>query len=141
MNQENEAWLYGLIQNQDIQKANFAKLTIQESNKIIVSTQVVNEVCINLIKKISLPEAQIQKIIRAFYLKCAEIVELNQETLLKSSYLRDKYKLSFWDSLIVASALQGSAIRLYSEDMQNGLVVEKKLTIINPFASLIPTPS
>jgi len=55
--------------------------------------------------------------------------------------LRDKYKLSFWDSIIVASALQGGAVRLYSEDMQNGLVVENKLTIINPFASLVPTPN
>lgn len=93
-----------------------------------MSTQVVNEVSINLRKKIFLPETQIQKIIRAFYLKCVEIVELNQETLLKSSQLRDKYKLSFWDSIIVASALQGGAVRLYSEYMQNCLVVENKLT-------------
>jgi predicted nucleic acid-binding protein len=137
---DNNIWLYGLLQNQDTQKAHFAKLTIQESNKVIVSTQVINEVCINLIKKISLPEAQVQKLITAFYLKCVDIVELNQETLVKSSQLRNKYNLSFWDSIIVASALLGGAVRLYSEDMQNGLIVENKLTIINPFASLVSTP-
>jgi len=58
MNQEDEIcfidsniWLYALLQYQDTQKANIAKLTIQKSNKIIVSTQVINEVCVNFIKK------------------------------------------------------------------------------------------
>jgi predicted nucleic acid-binding protein len=44
-----------------------------------------------------------------------------------------KYSLSFWDSLIVASALAANAEILYSEDMQNGLLIENKLRIINPF--------
>jgi predicted nucleic acid-binding protein len=134
---DSNIWLYALVQHQDTQKTEIAKLTIQNSHKIIVSTQVINEVCINLVKKISLPETQVRKLITAFYQKCHDIVELNQETLLKSSQLRDSYNFSFWDSLIVATALQGSAVRFYSEDMQNGLLVEQKLTIINPFASLV----
>jgi predicted nucleic acid-binding protein len=136
---DSNIWLYALLQHQETQKADIARLTIQDSQKIIVSTQVINEVCVNLIKKISLPETQVQKLITAFYEKCFDVVELNQKTLQKSSQLREKYNLSFWDSLIVASALQGHAMRLYSEDMQNGLVVENQLTIINPFASLVPT--
>ena len=35
--------------------------------------------------------------------------------------------LSFWDSLIVASALYADANILYSEDMQHGLIVSEKL--------------
>ncbi len=60
-------------------------------------------------------------------------MSLNQEILLKASELRMKYSLSFWDSLIVASALAANAEILYSEDMQNGLLIENKLRIINPF--------
>ena len=41
--------------------------------------------------------------------------------------------LSFWDGLIVASALFGNANILYSEDMQDGLMIDNQLTIINPF--------
>ncbi len=41
--------------------------------------------------------------------------------------------LSFWDSLIVASALAAGANVLYSEDIQDGLIVLKQLNIINPF--------
>lgn len=44
------------------------------------------------------------------------------------------YRFSYWDSLIVSSALTEGATLIYSEDMQNGLKVENQLRIINPFA-------
>ncbi len=40
---------------------------------------------------------------------------------------------SFWDSLIVSSALSGGCKVLYSEDMQHKLVINQRLTILNPF--------
>jgi len=46
---------------------------------------------------------------------------------------REKYKYSYWDSLILASALENSCSILYSEDMQHGQVIEDSLKIINPF--------
>jgi len=52
---------------------------------------------------------------------------------LKASDLRSRYSFSFWDGLILASALFADAEILYSEDMQNGLTVENKLKIVNPF--------
>ena len=48
-------------------------------------------------------------------------------------YLRMLYRLSFWDSLIVACAVQSDVPILYSEDMQHGLIVSEKLEIVNPF--------
>lgn len=39
----------------------------------------------------------------------------------------------FYDSLIVASALESECTILYSEDMQPGLVIENQLKIVNPF--------
>jgi predicted nucleic acid-binding protein len=50
-----------------------------------------------------------------------------------ASVLREQYAFSFWDSLIVSSALQADAVILYSEDMQDGLVVENRVRIIDPF--------
>ncbi len=41
---------------------------------------------------------------------------------------------SFWDSLIIAAALDSGCTTLYSEDMQNGLKIDF-LTIVNPFNS------
>lgn len=47
--------------------------------------------------------------------------------------LRERYALGFYDALIVAAALEGGCTRLWSEDMQDGLRVDR-LTIRNPFA-------
>jgi predicted nucleic acid-binding protein len=48
--------------------------------------------------------------------------------------LRESYSLSHWDSLVVAAALQADTSILYTEDMQDGLIVANQLTIVNPFA-------
>jgi predicted nucleic acid-binding protein len=53
--------------------------------------------------------------------------------LISASKLRHNYCFSYWDSLIVASALKAKVAILYSEDMQNELIVDKSLKIINPF--------
>lgn len=44
-----------------------------------------------------------------------------------------RYKYSFWDSLIVASALEANCSILYTEDLQHNQIIENKLTIVNPF--------
>jgi predicted nucleic acid-binding protein len=48
--------------------------------------------------------------------------------------LARRYQLSFYDALIVAAALASEAETLFSEDMQDGLVIADRLTIRNPFA-------
>lgn len=45
----------------------------------------------------------------------------------------ERYKLSTYDSMIVGAALESGCDTLLSEDMQDGLVVERRLTIRNPF--------
>jgi predicted nucleic acid-binding protein len=44
-----------------------------------------------------------------------------------------RYKLSFYDSLIISAALLDDCEVLYSEDLQHGMFISEKLTIINPF--------
>ncbi|MEL7523130.1 MAG: PIN domain nuclease, partial [Cyanobacteria bacterium J06553_1] len=66
------------------------------------------------------------------YNRC-QVTSLNVTILLRASDLRSRYQLSFWDSLIVSSALTSKVSMLYSEDMQHGLIVAEQLTIINPF--------
>jgi predicted nucleic acid-binding protein len=54
--------------------------------------------------------------------------------------LSDRYSLSWWDALIVAAALRQECTLLLSEDLQHNLVVDNRLTIINPFAPDAPPP-
>ena len=48
--------------------------------------------------------------------------------------LQGRYGFSFYDSLIVAAALEGGCTRLYSEDLQHGQQIQR-LTILNPFVN------
>jgi predicted nucleic acid-binding protein len=61
------------------------------------------------------------------------IIPVLPGTLLFASTLVKKYKFQLFDAIIVAASIEGNCAILYSEDMQHGLIVEKKLTIINPF--------
>jgi predicted nucleic acid-binding protein len=49
--------------------------------------------------------------------------------------VRRKYSYSYWDSLIIATALENNCSILYTEDMQDGQLIEDKLRIGNPFVA------
>ncbi len=124
-------WLYSFIESQDTSKSQIAKSIISQSD-IIISTQIVNEMSVNLLKKARFSENRIQALIQSLY-KRFTILELSPDILLSASKIRANFSFSFWDSIVTASALDSEADFLLSEDMQNGFQLEGKLTIINPF--------
>lgn len=139
---DSNIWLYRFILNSNepsaVQKQQIATNVTSQEN-LLVSTQVINEVCANLIRKAGFDNSQIQNLIEDFSEGC-EILPVSLETLQYAVKLRvgvarrrHRYLLSFWDSLIVASAVLGQASILYSEDMQDGLIIENSLQIVNPF--------
>jgi predicted nucleic acid-binding protein len=132
---DTNVWLYAFSASQDQQKHVAAQALIRQTPRIVVSTQIVNEVSVNLIRKFQADEQTVQKLIRSFYRKYT-VIALNQHVLLHASDLRIMYQFSFWDSLVLASALTAGATIVYSEDMQDGLTVQNQLRISNPFSAL-----
>ncbi len=61
------------------------------------------------------------------------IIPVLPSTLLFAAALVKRYNFQLFDAVIVAASKESNCAILYSEDMQHGLVVEKSLTIINPF--------
>lgn len=63
------------------------------------------------------------------------IVEvIDRSTFLEAIRLIRKYQFQLFDAIIVASAIQADCDVLYSEDMQNNLIIDNKLQIKNPFS-------
>jgi predicted nucleic acid-binding protein len=62
-----------------------------------------------------------------------EVVGLNKFSVAKAIQIHTKYQYSYYDSLIIASALENDCTILNTEDMQTGQVIEGTLTIVNPF--------
>ena len=126
-------WLYAFVEADDPSKSAIAGKLIADIEPVI-STQVINEVCVNLLRQASFPEDQIAQLIEAFCGKY-RVVEFGRPALLAASRLRKTYSLSFWDSTIVSAALSSGVSLLYSEDMQHGMLFEGRLQVRNPFTS------
>lgn len=107
--------------------------TLIESQIIVTSTQVLNEFHSNLVKKFKLQDATVFNIVKQNILPISTIVPISLQTYHLAFDLRSEYNLSFWDSLVVASALENHCNTLYSEDMQHQQRIKNELLIINPF--------
>ena len=126
---DSNIWLYAFMENGEKKKA---AADIIKNNKCILSTQVVNEVCVNLIKKADYGEDDISKLVENLYSKY-KIEIIDKDIILKASAIRKNLAVSYWDSLIISSALESGCKILYTEDMHHNHIIEGKLKIINPF--------
>ena len=109
------------------------EIVANPAHQLVTSTKVLSEfanVCLR--KKFVKGKAEVKAHIEAIA-ALFEVVGLFDKDILKALDLQERYKISFYDALIVANALHAGCQKLYSEDMHNGLHVEKKLKIINPF--------
>ena len=100
-----------------------------------ISSQVINEFVNITTGKIKNPvtfERQIEII--SFFQAFFFISSISVKTSIAAIELKLKYKFSYWDSLILAAALENKCSILYSEDMQHNQVIENTLKIINPFS-------
>lgn len=124
-------WLYSLIKS-DEAKYQTATSLIASEEGIIASVQVANEISANLMRKAGKDHTYIQTFLTDFMASYPTLAQ-EPEDLLTAAGLRLDYKLSYWDSLIVASALRAECDVLYSEDMHHHLNIRGRLLIVNPF--------
>ena len=117
----------------ELEKHSIASKIILEN--ISISTQVINEVSNNMLRKLKFSNTEVREFVESCYGRY-KIVNFSKGLFLIASEVREKYNISYYDSLIVSAGLKANATILYSEDMHNGLVVNDCLTIINPFENL-----
>lgn len=125
--------VYSLLENGSSRHAQALQLMESlKGNYLFISTQVVNEVYVALLKH-TVEEKEIEtimeKIIRLYNISATTI-----QTIKTGWGIRRKYKFSYWDCIIIASALESNCTILYTEDMQDGQIIEGKLRIRNPFS-------
>jgi predicted nucleic acid-binding protein len=105
---------------------------LYNEDDIVVSVQVLNELHLNMVRKFKIDDDMVFKTLQENVFAIASVESLTAQTYTKAFQVREKYNISYWDSLVVASALESGCTKLYSEDMQEGLVVDRVLNIINP---------
>lgn len=131
-------WIYSLVRSDDLseQEKRIKSLSLLETLcqkcEIVTSTQILNECHWNLIRKFDFEDATAYHCIRDNIMAIASVQNLNQNTYHESYRIREKYRFSFWDSLVIAAAIESRCSEIQTEDMQHGQRVGE-LTIINPF--------
>lgn len=107
-------------------------LDIANSPDTYISTQVLTELSNTFKKKFNLSWKEIESVLSE--ISSGFSVYINKPaTIERACRIASKYQYSFYDSLIIAAALSSDCRTLYSEDLQDGQKIEKKLTIVNPF--------
>ena len=96
-----------------------------------ISTQVLNEF-VNVCFKKRLLETNIFEYIKILS-RSFEVSLISLSTIQEAIRIKEKYAYSYYDSAIIATALQNNCTILYTEDMQHNQIIEDTLKIINPF--------
>lgn len=135
---DTNVWVYALLEakNDDGKQLAALKLlrNLPTTVSVMVSAQVVNEFHWTLARKYRLADDVVHdKAINGIVAFASTVLPLELDTYLEASGVRKRYNLSFWDSLIVASALQAGCATLYTEDLNHGMIIDKRLHVINPF--------
>ena len=114
----------------DAEKADRAEAIVLDGG--IISVQVLNEMANVAIRKLAMSWQEINEMLSLIRSVCL-VEPLTIDTHDKGRGVAERYQLSVYDAMIVASALLAECETLYSEDMQDGLLIDNQLCIRNPF--------
>ncbi len=99
-----------------------------------ISVQVLNEFASVATRKLGMSWAEVREILSQVRSVCP-VEPMTVEGHDRGVHLAEHHGFPVYDAMIVASALLAGCATLYSEDMQDGQVIDGRLTIRNPFAA------
>ncbi len=99
---------------------------------LLVSTQVLGELFHVLTRKKFTSRTDAITII-SDVINTFPVQAINTTEVIQALEINTKYNYSYWDSLIIATALLGKCSIIYSEDMQHNQLIDNKVRILNPF--------
>jgi predicted nucleic acid-binding protein len=102
------------------------------AGQVLLSTQVLQEFYVAVTKKLAIPldAKAAEAVVRD--LSAMPIIGVDADRILAAIGRSRSMQLSFWDALIIETALAAGAARILTEDLQHGQIIEG-LLIENPF--------
>ena len=101
-------------------------------HQIIISTQIINELIWVMHKKRKIPYGDLTTTIDELREKLY-VADIGIDTTKKALKLASQNKYAYFDSLIIAAALENDCSKLYTQDMHNNHIIDKQLHLLNPF--------
>jgi predicted nucleic acid-binding protein len=101
----------------------------------VISAHVLNEFVAVARRKLGMSWADVTEALDAIRILCPSPVPITIETHGAALRIAQQYGYHIYDALVAAAALEAKCDTLYTEDMQDGQVIDDRLTTKNPFAS------
>ena len=98
-----------------------------------ISVQGLNEFANVARRKLGKSWPEIRDDLAAIRTVCPTVIPIDVDTHETALRLAERYGFAMFDALMVATASKAGCTTLWSEDMQDGMLIDGKLRIVNPF--------
>jgi predicted nucleic acid-binding protein len=99
----------------------------------IISIQSLNEFVSVARRKLGMSWKEVKEFLDLICILCSDPVPISLDMHKAALDIAEKYGYGIYDALIVSAALETGCRVLYSEDLQDGQIINRQLTIRNPF--------
>jgi predicted nucleic acid-binding protein len=99
-----------------------------------ISVQVLNEFAAVAIRKLKMPLPEVREVLDTIR-AVSDVEPVTVETHDRALAIVERYGFSLYDSLLIAAALIAGSKVLYSEDLQHGQLIDRRLRVVNPFSA------
>ena len=99
----------------------------------VIGVQVLNEFTNVARRKLGMTWEELREALSSILTVCRTVLPMDLEVHSDALAISERYGLRIFDALMIASALRGDCGILWSEDMQDGMVIDGRLRIANPF--------
>ena len=123
-------WVYAHTEEPRDLRGPRAKALVEDGRRFVISTQVLSEYYAAMLKN-GATDLLIQQNLESMMARC-EVRLIDLSVIRLAHRLKIRYGFSYWDSLLIGSALDAGSTILYSEDLQHGQHIEDRLHIVNP---------
>jgi len=106
----------------------------------IISVQGLNEFTSMARRKLTMTWAEVLESLAAIRTLCDTILPIDIETHAEELRIAEYYGYAMFDTLIIASALRANCNTLWSEDMQDGIVIDGRLHTPTPSVRRVDRP-
>lgn len=99
------------------------------------SVQALNEFANVARRKLAMEWREVRDALDAIRVLLSGVAPLDLQTHLAGIKIAERHQLSVYDAMMLAAALQLGCTIFWSEDLQDGLIIQGRLTIRNPFVA------
>lgn len=99
----------------------------------IVSVQSLNEFVAVARRKLSMRWKEVNEAIGLFTTLCPDPVPISFDVHKTACAVAERHNYGIYDALQISAALESGCSTLFSEDLQDGQMIRRQLTIKNPF--------